>query len=70
MGSGISTNYDQITPLFTIGYWNIHSAVKKITNEHVTLWVIDQDRLKNQKKKKKKKMLLLNQVKRVVEVHQ
>jgi SCY1-like protein 2 len=41
MGSGISENYDQITPIFTSGFWKVHSAVHKQTQIRVSLWLFD-----------------------------
>ncbi|OHS94104.1 hypothetical protein TRFO_11376 [Tritrichomonas foetus] len=46
MGSGISGNYDEITPIFTLGYWKVHSALTKEKHEAVSLWLLDFDRIK------------------------
>ena len=43
MGGQLSVNYTDIKPLRTIGCWKVHSAVRKTTNEKVSLWMIDSD---------------------------
>lgn len=45
LGSGISANYDNVNPIFTIGYWKVHSAVNKTTHDRVSLWLIDQEKI-------------------------
>lgn len=52
MGNGISDNYENINPLFITGMWNVHSANSKLTGEKVSLWVLDQDKLKKTVSKK------------------
>lgn len=41
MGTGLSTNFEQITYIFTTGYWKVHSAVSKVNHNRVCLWTID-----------------------------
>ena len=61
MGSGISDNYENIESLFIIGFWKVHTAVKKQTNEQVCLWLLDQEKLKAQIKKKADREQFLRQ---------
>jgi len=41
MGPGLSSNYDQINPVFNVSFWKVHSAVHKATADKVSLWMID-----------------------------
>lgn len=61
MGNGISDNYDNIEPLFIVGLWKVHTAVRKLTGESVSLWVIDQEKLKTMVKKKADRETFLKQ---------
>lgn len=46
MGASISGNYENIEPLFTVGYWDIKRAVQKSTRQPVCLWVYNYPRIK------------------------
>jgi serine/threonine protein kinase len=46
MGAGISEHYDSINPIFTSGFWKVHSATHKLTQVPVSLWLFDQQLLK------------------------
>ncbi|OHT11100.1 protein kinase [Tritrichomonas foetus] len=52
MGGDISSNYDQITPIFIAGVWKVHSAVHRTTREPISLWLLDEDVLQNKCKTK------------------
>lgn len=45
MGGQLSANYDNIHPTFQFGIWKVHSAIHKTTNESVSLWLVDQEKL-------------------------
>lgn len=53
MGSGISSNYENITPMFTLGYWKVHSASRKDTHDLVSLWLLDLEKIKSDSNVKK-----------------
>ena len=46
MGNDISSNYNDIKPLFTIGYWDVKKAKHKTTGEKVSLWSFDYPKIK------------------------
>lgn len=46
MGSGLSGNYENITPIFNLAYWKVHSATHKETHQPVSLWLLDNDKIK------------------------
>lgn len=43
MGSDISANYEDIIPIFIVGFWKVHRARHKNTNEPVSLWILDEN---------------------------
>ena len=45
MGAWVSDNYDQVTFVFQLKYWKVHSAIKKSTRENVFLWLMDEELL-------------------------
>lgn len=45
MGLQISSNYTSIKQNFSVGPWNVYRANSKSTNELVSLWIIDNERL-------------------------
>lgn len=55
MGSGISSNYENITMMFTLGYWKVHSAARKDTHDPVSLWLLDFDKIKSESTTKKER---------------
>ena len=46
MGNDISSNYTDIKPLFTIGYWDVKKAKHKQTGQKVSLWSFDYPKIK------------------------
>ena len=46
MGIGLSDNYENVDFLFYIGIWKVHKATRKIINDNVCLWQIDEEKLK------------------------
>lgn len=55
MGSGLSANYENITPSFTLAYWKIHNATRKETHDPVSLWLLDVDKIKSDSSNKKER---------------
>jgi len=55
MGIGISDNYENIESIFNIGFWKVHKATRKLTGEDVSLWLIDEERLKSKIKNRSEK---------------
>lgn len=45
MGGQLSQSFTDIKPIKNIGLWKIHSAMKRTTNEKVSLWLIDKEML-------------------------
>ncbi|KAH0786782.1 protein kinase [Histomonas meleagridis] len=52
MGADLSASFDQIMPIFTTGFWKVHSAVKKNSGEKVSLWLFDNQKMLDQNKQK------------------
>ena len=46
MGINVSSTFTNISGLFDVGVWKVHSASHKLTNQPVSLWVLDQAALK------------------------
>lgn len=52
MGADISSSFDQIQLQFITGYWRVHSAINKVTNENVSLWVFDYELINSKNRPK------------------
>ena len=48
MGSGLSSNFNDIKPLFNLGFWKVHSASSKESNQLVSLWLFEYEKLKEE----------------------
>lgn len=46
MGADISTNYENCESSLSLGFWKIQSAISKISNQPVSVWVIDEENFK------------------------
>ncbi|OHS95025.1 TKL family protein kinase [Tritrichomonas foetus] len=53
MGTGLSANYNNITPHFTFGIWKVSRAVQKTSDKKVSLWTIDYQVMKERERNKK-----------------
>jgi SCY1-like protein 2 len=58
MGSGISVNYDRLSPLFTMSHWKVSKAFHKMTNEPVSLWRLNYDSILSTGTKREKKQFV------------
>ena len=60
MGAGITVNYQNMVPLFDVGFWKVSSAQHKTTNQQVSIWQIDYDTIQKMEKKADREKLLNN----------
>lgn len=60
MGAGITIHYQNIIPLFDVGFWKVSSATHKTTNQNVSIWQIDYDAVQKIEKKADREKFLNN----------
>lgn len=60
MGAGITVNYQNMVPLFDVGFWKVSSAQHKTTNQQVSIWQIDYDSIQKMEKKSDREKFLNN----------